>query len=123
MTYLLQIITDPHYFVVHCSLQLVMPSGEELPTQAIRVNLNSELTRLKESISGAVGIMGLSVNGVEVRRVLGSNDVPRASIESFRSENPYADGPNRCDPVRFVQSCVVSLHLSYRIELGASRAS
>ena len=122
MTYLLQIITDPHYFVVHCSLQLVMPSGEELSTQAIRLNLNSELTRLKESISAAVDLMGLSVNGIEVRRVLGSNDVPRSSIESFRSENPYADGPNRCDPVRFVQSCFVSLHLPHGIELGASRA-
>lgn len=62
-----------------------MPSGEELSTQAIRLNLNSELTRLKESISAAVDLMGLSVNGIEVRRVLGSNDVPRSSIESFRS--------------------------------------
>ena len=56
VTYLLQIITDPHYFVVHCSLQLVMPSGEEFSTQVIRLNLNSELTRLKESIAAAVDL-------------------------------------------------------------------
>ena len=54
MTYLLQIITDPQYFVVHCSLQLLMPSREELSTQSIRLNLTSELQRLKESISTTV---------------------------------------------------------------------
>lgn len=54
MIYLLQIITDPHYFVVHCSLQLVMPSGEEFSNQAIRLNLSSELQRLKEAISTSV---------------------------------------------------------------------
>ena len=55
--FLLQVIIGAQYFVVHCSLHLLMPPAEELPAQSVRLYLNSEIKRLQDAIPRFVVLM------------------------------------------------------------------